>query len=73
MGQKVQKCADIIKGLSLKGHLISETICGLPTSSKKQTDEFDLFAFLLFTTNKSNQFVFWKKLDHKLLSRLSDL
>ena len=57
MGQKVKKCADIIKGLSLKGHLISETICGLPTSSKKRTDEFDLFAFLLFMANKSNSSV----------------
>ena len=38
-----------------KGQLISKAIYGLLTSSKKQTDEFDLFSFLLFTTNKSNQ------------------
>ena len=37
-----------------KGHLISKVIYGLPTSFKKRTDEFDLFAFLLFTENKSN-------------------
>ena len=39
----------------IKGHLISKAIYGLPTSSKKRMDEFDLFAFLLFTANKSNQ------------------
>ena len=38
-----------------KGHLISKANYGLPTFSKKRTDEFDLFAFLLFTANKSNQ------------------
>jgi hypothetical protein len=38
-----------------KGHLISKANYGLTTSSKKWTDEFDLFAFLLFTANKSNQ------------------
>ena len=38
-----------------KGHLISKANYGLPTSSKKRMDEFDLFAFLLFTANKSNQ------------------
>ena len=38
-----------------KGHLISKANYGLPTSSKKRTDEFDLFALLLFTANKSNQ------------------
>ena len=38
-----------------KGHLISKANYGLPTSSKKRTDEYDLFAFLLFTENKSNQ------------------
>ena len=37
-----------------KGHLISKAIYGLLTSPKKQTDEFDLFAFLLFMANKSN-------------------
>ena len=38
-----------------KGQLISKAIYGLLTSSKKRTDEFDLFAFLLFTAKKSNQ------------------
>ena len=59
-----------------KGHLISKANYGLPTSSKKRTDEFDLFAFTTLHGKqiKSNPFVFWKKLaDHKLLSRLSDL
>ena len=37
-----------------KGQLISKAIYGLLTSPKKQTDEFVLFAFLLFTANKSN-------------------
>ena len=37
-----------------KSHLISKANYGLPTSSKKRTDEFDLFAFLLFTANKPN-------------------
>ena len=41
-----------------KGHLISKAIYGLLTSSKKQTDKFVLFAFLLFTVNKSNFSVF---------------
>ena len=40
-----------------KGQLISKPIYGLLTSPKKQTDEFDLFAFLLFTANKSNSSV----------------
>ena len=40
-----------------KGQLISKAIYGLLTSPKKQTDEFVLFAFLLFTTNKSNSSV----------------
>ena len=39
---------------SYKGQLISKAIYGLLTSPKKQTDEFVLFAFLLFTANKSN-------------------
>ena len=34
-------------------------IHGLLTSSKKRTDEFDLFAFLLFTANKSNSSVWF--------------
>ena len=41
--------------VNTKGHLISKAIYDLLTSSKKRTDEFDLFAFLLFTANKSNQ------------------
>ena len=41
-----------------KGHLISKANYGLPTSSKKRMDKFDLFAFLLFTANKSNQIRF---------------
>ena len=40
-----------------KGQLISKAIYGLLTSPKKQTDEFVLFAFLLFTANKSNSSV----------------
>ena len=31
-----------------KGQLISKAIYGLLTSSKKRTDEFDFFPFLLF-------------------------
>ena len=37
-----------------KGQLISKAIYGLLTSPKKRTDEFVLFAFLLFMANKSN-------------------
>ena len=40
-----------------KGQLISKPIYDLLTSPKKQTDEFDLFVFLLFTANKSNSSV----------------
>ena len=40
-----------------KGQLISIAIYGLLTSLKKQMDEFVLFAFLLFTANKSNSSV----------------
>ena len=40
--------------LLTKGQSISKTIYGLLTSPKKRTDEFVLFAFLLFTANKSN-------------------
>ena len=40
-----------------KGQLISKAIYGLPTSPKKRMDEFVLFAFLLFTANKSNSSV----------------
>ena len=42
---------------SIKGQLISKAIYGLLTSPKKRTDEFVLFAFLLFTANKSNSYV----------------
>ena len=41
----------------IKGQLISKPIYDLLTSPKKRTDEFDLFAFLLFTANKSNSSV----------------
>ena len=40
-----------------EGQLISKAIYGLLTSPKKQTDEFVLFAFLLFTANKSDSSV----------------
>ena len=48
------------KGLAIlftKSQLISKAIYGLLNSPKKQTDEFVLFAFLLFTANKSNSSV----------------
>ena len=32
------------KSVWTKGHLISKANYGLPTTSKKRTDEFDLFA-----------------------------
>ena len=40
-----------------KDQLISKSIYGLLTSPKERTDEFVLFAFLLFTANKSNSSV----------------
>ena len=40
-----------------EGQLFSKVIYGLLTSPKKQTDEFVLFAVLLFTENKSNSFI----------------
>ena len=40
-----------------KGQLISEAIYGLLTSPKKRMDKLLLFAFLLFTANKSNSSV----------------
>ena len=64
---------------SIKGQLISKAIYGLLTSPKKRTDEFVLFAFLLFTENKSNSSVhflrestarksaFWNKLTFNIL------
>ena len=48
------------KGLAIlftKSQLISKAIYGLLNSPQKQTDEFVLFAFLLFTANKSNSSV----------------
>ena len=41
----------------IKVQLILKAIYSLLTSPKKQTDEFILFAFLLFTANKSNSSV----------------
>ena len=53
-------CAKHISG---KGQLISKAIYGLLTSPKKRTDKLVLFAFLLFTANKSNSsFPFWENL-----------
>ena len=40
-----------------KGQLISKAIYGLLASTKKRTDKFVLFVFLLFTGNKSNSSV----------------
>ena len=40
-----------------KGQLVLKAIYGQLTSPKKGTDEFLLFAFLLFTANKSNSSV----------------
>ena len=40
-----------------KGQLISKAIYGLLASTKKRTDKFVLFVFLLFTANKSNSSV----------------
>ena len=49
--------------LLAKGQLISKVIYGLLTSLKKQMGKFVLFAFLLFTANKSNSSVrFWENL-----------
>ena len=39
---------------SFKGQLISKAIYGLLTSSKKRTDEFDLFAMKSNKANKTN-------------------
>ena len=39
--------------VSIKGQLILKAV----DFPKKRTDEFDLFAFLVFTVNKSNSFV----------------
>ena len=40
-----------------KGQLISKAIYGLLISPKKRTDDFCVFAFLLFMANKSNSSV----------------
>ena len=40
-----------------KGHLISKADWRAIDSPKKRTEEFVLFAFLLFTANKSNSSV----------------
>ena len=45
------------KNVLIKGQLSSKAIYGLLTSPKKRMDEFVLFAFLLFTANKSNSSV----------------
>ena len=52
--------------ISAEGQLISKAFYSLLTSPKKGRDKFVLFAFLLFTANKSNsgesiarQSVFW--------------
>ena len=47
-------CMLCIVLILVKGQFISKAIYGLLTSPKKQTDKFVLFAFLLFTANKSN-------------------
>ena len=43
--------------VTFKGQLISTADWRAIDSPKKQTDEFVLFAFLLFTANKSNSSV----------------
>ena len=50
-------CTCFSMAIYFKGQLISKAIYGLLTSPKKRTDEFVLFAFLLFTANKSNSSV----------------
>ena len=52
--ERISSCGNLA---IFKGQLISKAIYGLLTSPKKQTDEFVLFAFLLFTANKSNSSV----------------
>ena len=44
-------------GAVTKGQLISKAIYGQLTSPNKRTDEFVLFAFLLFTADKTNSSV----------------
>ena len=53
--QKGRPC--LWRGAVSEGQLISKAIYGLLTSTKKRTDEFVLFAFLVFTANKSNSSV----------------
>ena len=47
-------CFRTTENVRTKGQLISKALYGLLTSPKKRTKEFVLFAFLLFTANKSN-------------------
>ena len=57
---KIIPLGRISQSRSSKGQLISKATYGLLTSPKKRTDEFvlfALFAFLLFTANKSNSSV----------------
>ena len=73
-----------LKSEQIKGQFISKAIYGLLTSPKKWTDEFVLFAFLLFKANKSNssvcflgestarQSAFWFYLTFRSSSRLSN-
>ena len=51
-GNEVYTFGHILSGL--KGQLISKADWWAIDSPKKQTDEFVLFAFLLFMANKSN-------------------
>ena len=51
---KVSQFQNVVILGSGKGQLISKAIYGLLASTKKRTDKFVLFTFLLFTANKSN-------------------
>ena len=61
--------------LHTKGQLISKSDWRAIDSSKKRTDEFDLFAVKSKKANETNSSVrFWEKLaDHRLLLKLTDL
>ena len=62
--------------LFAKGQIKPKADCCAVDSPKKQRNEFVLFAFLLFTANKTNSFIrFWGRIygAPKLLSVLSDL
>jgi hypothetical protein len=58
-----------------KGQLISKADWRTIDSLKKRTDEFVLFAFLLFTANKSNSSVRFlgESMAANLLLKLTDL